>query len=122
MIHTTYVNDNIIVMPATLIQRRRKNSLAFDLYTDPTPGMKMMRTHGRKYYPNFRDSRAVDETLEFLYNSSETKVINDYERFIYGTDGGADYIWGVYALDASPAERIEEISVKWASLIDDANR
>lgn len=67
-------------------------------------------------------SFSVDETLEILYDTSQTEIVNDYERFVYGTDGGADYIWGVYALDVTPAEKIEEIATKWATLIDDANR
>lgn len=122
--YRTYVNDNIIVMPATFDKETaEKIAFAYDLFTDPTPGYEDDANAWKEnYYPNFRDARAVDETLEILYDSSQTEIVNDYERFVYGTDGGADYIWGVYALDATPAERIEEISAKWASLIDDANR
>ena len=118
-----YFNDNIVVMPSTFdAETAEKIAFAYNLWTNPTPGYEDETDAWKEgYYPNFRDERAVDETLALMYEP-ETVVVSEFQPFVYGTDTGADFIWDVYALGSTPAERREELVAKWEALIDDANK
>ena len=121
--YRVYFFDNIVVMPSTHdAETAKKLSFAYNLWTNPTPGYEDETDAWKEgYYPNFRDARAVDETLVLMFDP-ETEVINDYISFVYGTDTGPDFYWDVYGLAQTPAEKIEELSNKWESLINDANK
>lgn len=120
--YSVYFSDNIVVMPATFnAEEAEKIAFAYNLWTDPTPGYEDETDAWKEnYYPNFRDARAVDETLALMF-APETRVVTEFQPFVYGTDTGNDFIWNVYGLDSTPAEKIEELSSKWESLINDAN-
>lgn len=115
--------DNVVVMPNTFdAETAEKIAFAYNLYTNPTPGYEDDSDAWKEdYYPKFRDERAVDETLALMYDPN-TEVIQEYQPFVYGTDVGADYCWDVYALAKTPAEKLEELTSKWDSLIADANK
>ncbi len=120
--YSVYFGDNVVVIPATYdAETAEKIAFAYNLYTNPTPGYEDEADAWKEgYYPNFRDARAVDETLALMY-APETRVVTEFQPFVYGTDTGEDFIWNVYGLDNTPAEKIEELSPKWESLINDAN-
>ena len=117
-----YLKDNVVVMPSTHdAETAEKIAFAYNLWTNPTPGYEdEVDVWKENFYPVFRDARAVDETLELMYHP-DTEVVNDFNAFVYGIDVGPDFLWDVYALAATPAEKIEELSTKWESLINDAN-
>ena len=118
-----YFNDNVVVMPSTFdAETAEKIAFAYNLWTNPTPGYEDVTDVWKEnYYPNFRDDRAVDETLAMMYKP-ETVVVNEFQPFVYGTNTGDDFIWNVYGLNSTPAEKREELFTKWEALINDANK
>ena len=121
--YRVYFRDNIVVMPAThSAETAEKIAFAYNLWTNPTPGYEdEVDVWKENFYPIFRDARAVDETLELMHHP-DTEIVNDFMPFVYGIDPGPDFHWDVFGLHATPAEKIEELSTKWESLINDANK
>lgn len=119
--YTVYFNDNIAVIPSCYdAETAEKIAFAYNLWTNPTPGYENDTESWKDfYYTKFRDERAVDETLVKMYD--EAKVNTEYAPFVYGVDLG-NFLWDSYALAKTPAEKIEEVTGLWASLIDDANK
>lgn len=120
--YTIAFRDNVIVMPSTWDpETAEKIAFAYNLFTNPTPGYEDDTESWKEdYYPRFRDERAVDETLALMYDDN-TVIVNEYQPFVYGTDTGNDFLWNVYGLAQTPAEKLEELNTKWESLIADAN-
>ena len=116
---TDYVNyqyDNVYVIPACYDDNRANLiAFAFDCFTEPTPGYEATDSWKNQYYPVFRDTRAVDETLARMRTNGVAG--ND---LVAGVDVG-DVIYGVYAKAKTPAEAIEEIKPKWQAILDEAN-
>ncbi len=117
-----YFKDNVMVMPSTHdAETAEKIAFAYNLWTNPTPGYEDETDVWKEnFYPVFRDARAVDETLELMHDPS-TVVVNDFVNYVYGLETGPDFLWDVFGLNGTPAEKIEELSTKWESLINDAN-
>ena len=112
--------DNIIVIPYNY-EPDYVEKLMFgdDLYTEPTPGYTIDESWKQTYYPQFRDDRAVDETLE-LMREEEHRIL-DYQSMIPRTDYG-DFAYSVYARAKTPQEQLEEMTPKWDARIKDANK
>ena len=121
--HTIYFNDNIAVIPSCYdAETAEKIAFAYNLFTNPTPGYEDDKDSWKdSYYTRFRDERAVDETLALMF-SKDVLICNDVQPFVYGTDTGPDFYWDTYALAKTPAEKIEELTTKWETLIADANK
>lgn len=119
--YTVYFNDNIAVIPSCFdAETAEKIAFAYNLWTNPTPGYEDDTDSWKDtYYTRFRDERAVDETLVKMYD--EANVNTEYAPFVYGVDLG-NFLWDAYALAKTPAEKIEEVTGLWQSLIDDANK
>lgn len=118
--YAVYFSDNIAVIPSCYDKETaEKIAFAFNLWTEPTPGYEDEDAWKDNYYTKFRDERAVDETLSMMY--SDAVENNDYYGLISGLSAG-DYIWDTYGLVNTPAEKIEEVSGLWKSLIEDANK
>lgn len=119
----TYHNiwsDNVYVIPACYdADRAWKIAFAFNLYSEETPGYEEDMDWQTDYYENFRDTRAVDETISIL-KSPESGTIW-YSSLVPGISVG-DIIYGVYANEATPAEKIEEVKNQWQAYIDEANK
>ncbi|MDE7211091.1 MAG: extracellular solute-binding protein [Lachnospiraceae bacterium] len=116
---TTVFADNVVVMPSCFdAETANKIAFAYNLYTNPTPGYEDDDDWKTGYYDRFRDERAVDETLELMYE--EGRGVVWYLPLVYGTSYG-DIIYNVYGLYDTPAEKIETVSATWESLIEDAN-
>lgn len=119
--YAAYFSDNVAVIPSCYDKETaEKIAFAYNLWTEPTPGYEDADTWKDYYYTRFRDDRAVDETLTIMFN--EAVENNDYSQFISGLDLGASFIWDVYALAATPAEKLEEAAGQWQALIDEANK
>lgn len=121
--YSVYFSDNIAVIPSCYDKETaEKIAFAYNLWTNPTPGYENETDAWKEtYYTRFRDERAVDETLALMYDKN-TRIVNDFSPFVYGIDMGPDFYWDVAALSKTPAEKLEEISGKWQSFIDDANK
>ncbi len=119
--YTVYFNDNVAVIPSCYDKETaEKIAFAYNLWTNPTPGYEDETDAWKDgYYTRFRDERAVDETLSMMYDRA--KVNTEYAPLVYGVDLG-NFLWEAYALVKTPAEKIEEVTGIWKSLIDDANK
>lgn len=112
-------NDNIIVMPSCFPDdKAEKIAFAFDLYTEPTPGYTQEQAVKEKYYDKFRDDRAVDETLTMMHEEEHKQT--SYVPMISDIELG-DFCYGVYAGAETPAKKIEALSSKWNSKVDEVN-
>ena len=116
----TTPNDNIICMPSCFDpDTAEKIAFAYDLYTEPTPEYDLDDAWKETYYEQFRDSRAVDETLQMMTEQEHKQT--SFLPMIIDLDYG-DFCYPVYAGATSPAKKIEEISATWNSKIDDMNK
>ncbi len=115
----TVPNDNIVVMPSCFDdETAEKIAFAYDLYTEPTPNYTIEDAQYEQYYDQFRDERAVNETLMMM--AEPEHIQTSYLPMISDIDYG-DFCYGVYALAATPAKKIEELSTKWDSKIATVN-
>lgn len=116
----TVFAENVNVMPAGMDAQRAENvAYMYNLWTNDTPGYEN-DTEGWKtnYYPLFRDSRAVDETLPLFYEPKHGSI-----SLLPLVDGVA-YGQITFSLDAgqkTPQEVIESASKMWKTAIDKAN-
>jgi ABC-type glycerol-3-phosphate transport system substrate-binding protein len=114
--YTNSQYDNVYVIPASYsADRANKIAFAFNLFTEPTPGYEDSDSWKNSYYANFRDTRAVDETIARMVKNGVAG--ND---LVAGVDVG-DVIYNVYALAKTPAEAIEEVKNKWQAVLDEDN-
>lgn len=117
---TTIFADNVVVMPVCMdAETANKIAFAYNLYTNPTPGYEDDDDWKTRVYDNFRDERAVDETLTMMYE--EGRGVVWYLPMVYGADYG-DIIYNVYGLHNTPAEKIEEVANSWQMLIEEIGR
>lgn len=113
-------NDNIICMPSCFDpDTAEKIAFAYDLYTEPTPGFDLKDAMKERYYEQFKDSRAVSETLEMMDDMKHKQT--SYQPMIIDLDYG-DFCYSVYAGATKPAKQIEEISSKWNKKIAEMNK
>lgn len=118
--YATNVIENVAVIPSCYDKETaEKIAFAYNLWTEPTPGYEADDDWKNSYYAQFRDERAVDETLELVYKPGVGHV--DYLSLIYGMSYG-DIAYNVYGLNQTPAEKIEEVSGTWEALLADANK
>ena len=116
----TTPNDNIVVMPSCFsAEEAEKIAFAYDLYTEPTPGYDLDDAWKQTYYDQFKDDRAVDETLTMMHEQEHIQT--SYLPLISDLDYG-DFCYAVYAGATTPAKKIEAISSKWDSKISDMNK
>lgn len=116
----TTPNDNIVVMPSCFsAEEAEKIAFAYDLYTEATPGYDLDDAWKQTYYDQFRDDRAVDETLTMMHEQEHIQT--SYLPLISDLDYG-DFCYAVYAGATTPAKKIEAISSKWDSKISDMNK
>ena len=116
---TTVFADNVVVMPVCMdTETANKIAFAYNLYTNPTPGYEADDDWKTTVYENFRDERAVDETLTLMYE--EGRGVVWHMPMVYGANYG-DIIYNVYGLHNTPAEKIEEVANAWQMAIDDSN-
>jgi ABC-type glycerol-3-phosphate transport system substrate-binding protein len=66
----------------------------------------------------FRDSRAVDETMEIVRDHRRSLV--QYHRFISGLERG-HIAWQMWYYEGDPAQLIESVTPSWNALINDMN-
>ncbi len=116
--YKTLFNDNYIVLPACYDKDTAAKIIkAFDLWSDETPGYGT-DAWKEEWYPRFRDSRAVDETLQIMFDNGEPNLIH----MIAGINQLGDYIWNVYPGYYTPQEGYEVTKNSYEALINEQNR
>jgi ABC-type glycerol-3-phosphate transport system substrate-binding protein len=70
-------------------------------------------------YPNFRDRRAVDETMALIRGGKNASFRNYI--MIPGLNRG-DIAWQMWWYDGEPAQLVESVSQNWNALIAEANQ
>ncbi len=116
----TIPNDNIVVLPSCYSpEEAEKICFAYDLYTDPTPNYELDEVWRERYYSQFKDDRAIDETLVMMLEDEHKQP--DYQPMIGSEADYGDFCYGVYAMAVTPAKKVEEIKSKWDRLIAQMN-
>ena len=112
--------DNVIVIPSCYTDKEyvEKLMFAYNLYTEPAPGYSLDEVWKNTYYPQFSDTKAVDETLTMMRD--EKYRVYDYQPMIIDTDYG-DFAYAVEAGAKTPAEQLEEMTPTWDARIKEAN-
>ncbi len=113
-------SDNVYVIPSIYdADRAWKIAFAYNLYTEPTPGYEDTDDWKSAWIDNFRDDRAVDETLEMMVTPGYgVSWINDMiaDRNSLLGDG---FTWTFPGV--TPAEAIEAKTPSWQGYLDVAN-
>ena len=117
-VYKTIHDSNMCVIPSCYeADRIEKIAKAVDLWLEPTPGYDDEDSWKEGYYAGFRDSRAVDETLELMAATPNPR----FDSLISGLSQG-DMIWGITGGYQTPTEAYEAAKGVWQGLIDDCNR
>jgi len=115
--YRTIHDSNMWVLPAFYdADRAEKIMKAVDFYTEDTPGYDGPDAWKDGYYAGFRDSRAVDETLQYMMDYPNPR----FDTLIPGLNTG-DMVWGVTGGWATPQEAYDSCKNVWQSLVDDCN-
>jgi len=113
--YRVYSRDNLMVIPATYKPAEVEKILwAVSLWYTPVDddwksGM----------YSFFRDSRAVDETLEYVHDPKLQMI--KYFSYINGLERG-NIAWEMWYHEGEPAQLVESVSQDWNSKIAEANK
>ncbi|HKM35621.1 MAG TPA: extracellular solute-binding protein [Lachnospiraceae bacterium] len=116
--YTNCYSDNMYMIPACYdADKAWKIAFAYNLYTDPIPGYEDYAAWKSQYYKGFRDTEAVDLTLQrMVTNGSIT-----FQSFIPAMNLGNDFYWTL-SDDITPAKALETIKPTWQAYIDEANK
>jgi multiple sugar transport system substrate-binding protein len=114
----TVFTENVVVMPSTHTKEHAEDcAFAYDLYVNPTPGYEDDDWQAG-YYTQFRDTRAVEETLPLFYEPNHGVI--SYLGMISGIDYG-DVTYDLDAGALTAAESVEKVQQLWQARIDEAN-
>jgi ABC-type glycerol-3-phosphate transport system substrate-binding protein len=119
---TDYCNavaDSLMCIPSTFSAQEADDIMfAYQLWVKPVEGYNDPDSWKSGAYQNYRDERAVDETLAMMHSGNNTTV--GYHNFVTGLNifDIADNMWKE---GADPAQLIESAGPKWNALIDEVN-
>ena len=111
----TMNNDHMLIIPSIYSQDKVNKILKiYDIVTDPVPGYDDPDSWKESYYAGFRDSRAVDETMQYMMDNSKPYIDwlvpgLDCRPLAWNICGGADI-----------AESYEAMKNRLQSAIDEA--
>lgn len=114
--HTIH-DDNMWVIPEIYGDEKANQIMKIvDIYTQEVPGYGDPDAWKEGYYPGFRDTRAVDETLQLMMDTPNSR----FDTLISGLNQG-DIVWGVTGGYQAPQEAYESSKNSWQTLIDACN-
>jgi len=119
----SYLCDDIVVIPSCYDEETAADiAYAYNIYTEiliPEEGGEGWKD---SYYVRFDDERAVEETLQYFADVTNTKQLR--ESLVYGLGDvmGPDLLWLYPFKEVAPEAQIKEISEKWEALLEEANR
>jgi len=113
--YVVFNDENVRVIPAKGYTDAQVDAIiwAYQAWvTPPDDNWKLAE------YPNYRDRRAVDETIALIRNQSLWQW--KYHLHVPGLNRGG-IAWEIWYHDGQPAQLVETVSNNWKALIDDAN-
>ena len=116
--YTNIYSDNVYAIPACYdAEKAWKIAFAYDVYTEPIPGFENYNPQKSGYYSSFRDTEAVDLTIERLFVNGRAT----FHTMVSGIDLGPQVFWAINK-DNTPAQQAESIRETWAAYIEEANK
>jgi ABC-type glycerol-3-phosphate transport system substrate-binding protein len=113
--YVVFNDENVMVLPARGFTPQQVDAILWAVQAWITP----VDTNWRlAEYPNYRDRRAVDETIALIRDQRLWQW--KYHLHVPGFNRGA-IAWEIWWHDGEPAQLIEAVSQSWNALIEDAN-
>jgi len=113
--YVVFNDENVRVIPAKGYTDAEIDAIIWAYQAWVTPPDDNWRL---EQYPNYRDRRAVDETIALIRNQSLWQW--KYHLHVPGLNRGG-IAWEIWWHDGQPAQLVEKVSNNWNALIDDAN-
>ena len=113
--YVVFNDENVMVIPARGFTDAQVDAIVWAVQSWVTPvddNWKLAE------YPNYRDRRAVDETLALIRDQRLWQW--KYHLHVPGLNRGG-IAWQIWHHDGQPAQLIEAVSQAWNNLIADAN-
>ncbi|MDR1836552.1 MAG: extracellular solute-binding protein [Treponema sp.] len=114
--YVVFSDENVMVIPAEGFTDAQVDAILWAVQSWQTPVDTDWKIG---QYPNYRDRRAVDETVALIRNQSLWKW--KYHLHVPGLNRGQGLAWDLWFHDGDPAQLTEAISQTWNALIADAN-
>ncbi|MCL2442049.1 MAG: extracellular solute-binding protein [Treponema sp.] len=113
--YVVFNDENVMVIPARGFSDAQVDAIVWAVQSWVTP----VDTNWRlAEYPNYRDRRAVDETVALIRDQRLWQW--KYHLHVPGFNRGG-IAWEIWWHDGEPAQLIEAVSQSWSNLIADAN-
>ncbi|MCL2185680.1 MAG: extracellular solute-binding protein [Treponema sp.] len=113
--YVVFNDENVMVIPAKGYTDAQVDAILWAVRSWVTPVDENWRLAA---YPDYRDRRAVDETMALIRDQSLWQW--KYHLHVPGLNRGA-IAWEIWHHDGEPAQLIEAVSQSWNNLILDAN-
>ena len=114
--YVVFSDENVMVIPAQGTTDAQADAILWAVQSWQTPVDTDWKI---SQYPNYRDRRAVDETVALIRNQSLWKW--KYHLHVPGLNRGQGLAWDLWFHDGDPAQLTEAISQTWNALIADVN-
>ena len=114
--YVVFNSENVMVIPARGFSKEQIDAILWAVRAWETPIDEDWRMG---YYPNFRDRRAVDETIAMMLDQDLMQWRHHTQVPGFSTSGIA---WELWNHDGEPAQLVESVSQQWNALIEDANK
>jgi len=113
--YVVFNDENVKVIPAKGFTDAQVDAIiwAYQSWVTPTDDNWRLAE-----YPNYRDRRAVDETMALIRDQKLWQW--KYHLHVPGLNRGG-IAWEIWYHDGEPAQLIEKVSQSWNALIEDAN-
>ncbi|MDR3174605.1 MAG: extracellular solute-binding protein [Treponema sp.] len=112
-------DENVFAIPSVVSPEDADNILfAYSLWITPAPGNGDPDMWKTGQYPNYRDRRAVDETLSMLRDPAFTRMA--YNALVPGFKS-SDIAWNMWNEGLDPPRLIESVSQSYNDIISKAN-
>jgi len=113
--YVVFNDENVMVIPARGFTDAQVDAIVWAVQAWVTPTDDDWRI---AQYPNYRDRRAVDETIALIRDQRLWQW--KYHLHVPGFNRGG-IAWQIWFHDGEPAQLIEAVSSSWNALIMDAN-
>jgi len=113
--YVVFNDENVMVIPARGFTDAQVDAIIWAVQQWNMPTDQDWRV---AQYPNYRDRRAVDETVALIRDQRLWQW--KYHLHVPGFNRGA-IAWEIWHHDGEPAQLIEAVSQSWNNLIADAN-
>jgi ABC-type glycerol-3-phosphate transport system substrate-binding protein len=113
--YVVFNDENVMIIPRTGFTDAQVDAILWAVQAWVTPIDSDWRL---AEYPNYRDRRAVDETIALIRDQRLWQW--KYHLHVPGLNRGS-IAWEIWHHDGEPAQLIEAVSQNWNALIDDAN-